>query len=411
VVTVVVAYLLIAYAVARTADRPWMWLVYWPVHVPVKQTLAASGAPFAAIDVTALLAVGTALALLYHRRSLVITRDAAVLAATLLLFVGWAALSYTWSPGTSYGLFKASRLAVLGPLLFVAGSTLVKKGDIAPCMAWIAVLSAVIYAKIAFIPAYEHGTGGLVLQRAGFGFGSENGAAAVAFAAPVLGLWLIEPMGWLRGRLIAGAGLGVLLVGGVLGGTRAVLGAVLLGPLFVALFTGHVRRVVTGVAATGLLAVLIGVYVENVGSDNIRASLFTVSIQRDASMMERERHWDSAVAVFASRPVVGVGVGGYAVEDGRSDVRWFPHNIILEALAELGMIGATLLIAALTFVLLLGWRTVLHGEGDHRLHGAAAVAAFLILLLQALVTDDLADNRCLWLAAALVSVAARPDER
>jgi O-antigen ligase len=410
VVTVVLAYLLLAYGVVRTPDRPWLWLVYWPVHVPVKQTLAASGGLFAAVDVTALLAVCTASAVLYHRRALVMTRHGAVLGAILLLFVGWAALSYTWSAGTSYGVFKASRLAVLGPLLFVAASTLVRKADLGPCMAWITVLTAAIYAKIAFLPAYEHGTGGLILQRAGFGFGSENGAAAVAFAAPALGLWLITPLGWLRGRLVAAAGLGVLLVGGVLGGTRAVVGAVLLGPLFVALFIGHLRRVVAGVAATGLLAVFIGVYAEHVGPDNIRASLLTVSIQGDASMMERERHWDSALALFASRPVVGVGVGGYAVEDGRSDVRWFPHNIVLEALAELGMIGAALLIAALTYVLLLGWRAVLHGEGEHRLHGVAAFAAFLILLLQAFVTDDLADNRCLWLAAGLVTVAAGSDD-
>jgi UDP-GlcNAc:undecaprenyl-phosphate GlcNAc-1-phosphate transferase len=95
----------------------------------------------------------------------------------------------------------------------------------------------------------------------------------------------------------------------------------------------------------------------------------------------RYDYWRIAVDTFRTAPLRGVGAGNY---DGpyfrqrstTEDIRQ-PHSIQLQALAELGLIGALLLIAALGAVAVGAWRTAQRAQrpGPERMLAVGAIGA------------------------------------
>jgi tetratricopeptide (TPR) repeat protein len=98
-----------------------------------------------------------------------------------------------------------------------------------------------------------------------------------------------------------------------------------------------------------------------------------------ASGSGRYQHWGSALDAFSSEPLTGIGPGTYEYWWAREgDLPTFvrdAHNLYLETLAELGIPGLVLLLAALGSVFVIGagkWR---RAEGYERAVLAAALAA------------------------------------
>jgi len=106
---------------------------------------------------------------------------------------------------------------------------------------------------------------------------------------------------------------------------------------------------------------------------------------RDSSASAREQIIQDAWAIFLDRPVTGVGIGGFATARGERFNRWFwPHNLYLQALAELGIIGTACFVRFLVsiFATISKIRTATAGREDsgNRLHGALATAIQTSLL-------------------------------
>jgi UDP-GlcNAc:undecaprenyl-phosphate GlcNAc-1-phosphate transferase len=78
----------------------------------------------------------------------------------------------------------------------------------------------------------------------------------------------------------------------------------------------------------------------------------------------RYDYWRIAEHAWRSRPLVGVGAGGYdkpyfAQRVGLEDIRQ-PHSLPLQVLAELGLVGALLLVALLGAIGVGAWRRIAH---------------------------------------------------
>ncbi len=102
---------------------------------------------------------------------------------------------------------------------------------------------------------------------------------------------------------------------------------------------------------------------------------------------------------------LGTGWGGFAPEAGGLT---YPHNIILEVLAEDGLIWGTF------FVSWLIWEVTRARRLAWNFSGSAIFGAFVYMLLNSLVSGDINDNRALFFVVGLAAVAAsvgRADDR
>lgn len=122
----------------------------------------------------------------------------------------------------------------------------------------------------------------------------------------------------------------------------------------------------------------------------------------------------AALEQFLEHPFTGAGIGSFSSNYGcpelvRGD---YPHNILLEVAAELGLVG----LAALVLLLVGGLsapvrilRTA-HGE-NHKVVACTLLAIAGYLMINALFSGDLNDNRLLFSALALANPRWRASER
>jgi len=109
------------------------------------------------------------------------------------------------------------------------------------------------------------------------------------------------------------------------------------------------------------------------------------------------------IEAFLARPWIGWGAGGFAAHSPLV----YPHNLVLELLAELGVIGGLLLIAGAVMVLRALARAARCCAGPRALYTAwgAGLTAFAFVAAQ--FSGDLGDSRYLLFAAgATVGIAA-----
>jgi O-Antigen ligase len=232
-------------------------------------------------------------------------------------------------------------------------------------------------------------------------------AAMVAFA-----LWLRSPPRSARGVALIAA---IALCGYALlkaGGRNPVAAAAIpmLMPLLLSFRLSRGQLVISRsiLAALGFVAVVtLGVISLVVSGDSSLRTLhrFDTLMSEDSggrSAASRFEHWGRAVAYWAERPLVGHGVGAWPILYWGRDYRHYPHNMILELLVEVGLVGLVLFAA----LVLVGARRV----SLQRLREDPALMCALMLCMNTFVnamsTGDLADNRNLF--AMLGLLAMRP---
>ncbi len=155
------------------------------------------------------------------------------------------------------------------------------------------------------------------------------GVVALACAAPMV----LRARGRRRSLAVAAA---VVIAGGVLlSFRRAAPAALLVAAALVLLAVGR-RRAVLGLAAVGAVLVL-GAASTGAG----RERLDTASLHLD----ERLGIYAAAVELWREAPIFGVGHGGYpaaivrVAPEMKADLTTSPHNQLLHALTETGLVG------------------------------------------------------------------------
>jgi len=163
--------------------------------------------------------------------------------------------------------------------------------------------------------------------------------------------------------------------------------------------------VAAGVAAALLAAVVI------VPADAVsRSTSFLLGNSGDLASNGRSLLWDLAGHLFATHPLAGVGLGGFALYN---PIEQFPHNILLEAAAELGIVGLAVVAGVLVLAFataIAAWR--LTSESDDRFDAALVAALLVAATTNAMLSDAIESTGGLWLAIGLVyGVRARIDSR
>ncbi len=112
----------------------------------------------------------------------------------------------------------------------------------------------------------------------------------------------------------------------------------------------------------------------------------------------RYQIWSEAWTAFGDHPLTGIGTGSFSQID---PVGIYPHNIFLEAAAELGLVGLLLvggLIALAAGHLGRAWR---HSTGEDRHHTALVGAYLTAAVVNAQFSADLPRNSSVWLGFGL----------
>jgi O-antigen ligase len=200
-------------------------------------------------------------------------------------------------------------------------------------------------------------------------------------------------------RLTAMCSLPLLLISLIAAGSRGPTVAFIVGLIaLIGLTTtvGRSRRRLVAVGAVVIAgAILIPVVVP--GSSIGRSLSTIIGSSSGLSSNGRSALWAKAYSAFGAHTLFGVGTGGFAALDLES----YPHNILLEVAAELGIVGAVAFIAMASSVmrrLIVLWRKT---HARLQLEVTLLIALFLSALVNAIFSGAIQDNSDLWLWSGL----------
>jgi O-antigen ligase len=130
-----------------------------------------------------------------------------------------------------------------------------------------------------------------------------------------------------------------------------------------------------------------------------RSTSFFLGTGSGRSSNQRTTLWGEAWQLFTEHPLFGRGVGGFALRD---PIYVYPHNILLEALAELGIFGFATVASFLVLAISCGvgvWRT---SAGVDREEAALVLALFAMAFVNAMLSDPIEAVSGVWLAVGLI---------
>jgi O-antigen ligase len=320
-------------------------------------------------------------------------------------------------------------LAVSLPLL------LRRRDDLRPVLAILAVWTAVAAAVgvvqffgASFLHAWPAGR----RQPSFLGQSDLASLGAMSFSAGLCGLVLGDrrrDRGWIA-ALLAGGGLAVILSGSSAGLIGVVAAAVAVAALAIARGRLYLRPAAVGCAAVALCGV--GVLALR-GNDYAQFLRFLGIAQREQSTSENVQTYSQrtllvyiGTRIFLDHPLAGVGFQGsddfaaYGPELAAAHRR-FPHiapiafpartrsygvqNLYVQTLADLGAVGAVLLVSLLAAGLLVGSRAALADEAAGAVAVAWLLAAMALWAAQGFVAGIPLDAHT-WLALGLAAAAA-----
>lgn len=135
--------------------------------------------------------------------------------------------------------------------------------------------------------------------------------------------------------------------------------------------------------------------------------IFQSSHQIERAYSSRAEMVAWTVKRIQEKILFGHGTGSFPVDRNGKDERYYPHNIFLEVAYELGISGTVVLLIflGLIFGKYCKIKKILKKSGDERdpgeLHNKILMI-FLFLLIQALKSGDINDNRIMFMAAGMM---------
>jgi O-antigen ligase len=323
------------------------------------------------------------------------------------------AATYVWSPSGEYGLNKAMLTLFVPALCILAGFVVARDGRLQLLLATSAVLAA-LTAIVAVMNEHDPSLFAKDERERDVIINYQNFAFVMALGS----VWAIDR--WARRLptpdLVAVIGLFVFVYFILQSGGRLGLLLVFLtGMIF--LWRGTRDRLLAliligiCVLVTGAVVLVLQVHaVEIANSPDAPATLkrmvYYAFLQPEGntSAGTRDVFYRLAVEVFWRSPLLGVGWGGFPAAAGLTDVSGnYPHNLVLELLAETGVIGT------LAFVIFVGF--VLHGfirdQGDMT-DKNTVFALFLVGFATSMVGGDWPSQRLLFFSfGAMAGFSAR----
>lgn len=316
--------------------------------------------PFPVDETVVLGALSMPIGLAIILREGIYLRGLTIVAAGLLLFT-WAALGWGWSPSRSLAYQKLSYLFTFNLWCLVAGALIIaaSRERTARFLAFLLILSMIIvgfglhiylaYGTFRFFGGFAFGA--VARAYLSWGYVAANGAI-IAFALVIFSRLL--GLGQLVAAGLFAMAVTFLLVGSGRGPLLSVVAACL-----VALAAGlpqfrHGRIDVPRWQLIGLVVVGLGaayvIYLAMTGTSFGTFGRFMKLLEeaRNPDVVEgpnRFVYYAKAIEYWLRAPIIGNGLASFSLlYAGFEAPGAHPHNIVLEMLSDLGLIGLALLL-------------------------------------------------------------------
>lgn len=283
------------------------------------------------------------MSLITEHRAIVFRRRA----LPYLLFVAWAVFSLIWAPNPASGFQFAFTYAQLAVMLVILLDQISSVQRLRLSLVTLAAGGMLAVLLGLTLGRFENGrllitpTGSSVSGLTSYGY-------PLAFSLALLGVVAILGQGkprWVVALMYL-AGLypliGVGLRGAMLATAIGIVAGVMIMP------SKKVLRVASAFLAIGLLIGAIDYLRENDLLPELLTQRLTVEHAVETRGSERLNIWDSAFTVLQQQPVAGLGLNQfntYVFQHNFYKSATGSHNDYIEALVDLGIIGAGLLIA------------------------------------------------------------------
>ena len=123
-----------------------------------------------------------------------------------------------------------------------------------------------------------------------------------------------------------------------------------------------------------------------------------------ASFIERFRIYDVGFRAWAESVLFGQGLGGYSAFIGEVGVRTYPHNILIEIISEMGMIGLVIIIllaiSTIYSLRVLKNKKIIVEINQTSLYIYPTI--FFYVLSNSMFSGDLAQNTSVWVSLTLL---------
>ncbi len=316
-----------------------------------------------------------------------------------LVFVSYMLLSSVARPTSALANDKATEVALVLPWfafvgLFVVTTPVRIHRLMVLVMAMAVVLSSALLMRLQSGDISMLGAGGFGdnYQR----IGRLTGASVVA---SVIYLAAVKSRSRSILLLIVAA---VSSVGMIYSGHRAGLlmaGIVLVAMIPVVLYSGRTgaQRARSGKYIISLLAIVavVGALVSSTERAQVLLRRYQ-AVELSSERNPRLQMYEVGLELFSEHPVMGIGLGRFKEESGLGYPH--PHNLLVEVLAELGLIG----FAMFGLLYLLPAASAFVGGANRDPVGMMVVSLYLFYFLNAMVSGGINDNRELLIFAMIL---------
>jgi O-antigen ligase len=347
-------------------------------------------------------------------------RGLPIVAATLLLFT-WAALSWGWSPSRKLATLTLSYIFTFSLWCVIAGALIIapSRERTLRFLAFLLALSLFIacyglyiyltYGTFRFFRGFaEADFSRMYLQ---WGYAASTGAI-IAFALLVLS------RAFSLRQLLAAGMLGISVAFLLIASGRGPLLSAVFG-ILVALAAGLPRFEKGGITiprwqVIGLGVVLVGAayiaYLIETGTAFATFHRFVVLIEEAQNPdiiqgANRFEYYSKAVEFWLRSPIVGNGIASFSLLDlGFERPGTHPHNIFLQMLSDLGLVGLALLLWAL-------WTGLRMVTAERLRHDGLMLCAAMLFagaMFAAMISVDFKSEQQLFLYVGLLGLRPLP---
>ncbi len=154
--------------------------------------------------------------------------------------------------------------------------------------------------------------------------------------------------------------------------------------------------------------------------DSVMARIFTIFNMRDTSTSSRFPLYSATLRLLRSHPVLGAGLGSYAVRQAVKDLNYYhgvapfvhAHNIYLQVWAETGLLGILSFLGAMSWTVKRAFRAVSSASAPRlarllAMGGASALFGILVCGIADYIWNYPRVMLIFWFVAALTLSAAR----
>lgn len=365
------------------------------------------------IDITLLFLFLSFLAFLHRlfRNSFVqrISSSFTKVATLFLLLTTCLLVGLLYTQSREYGLDKALRFILLTGWAFFGAALLISDFLSLRRFAWALVTITTVMAigafrsypgvrQVGFVTAF--GSNYIALARSG-GLGL---LTTVAFLVPTEQRPLVKLCLWVMAAL--------QLWGALSAGARGPILALILS--FLLFFILSVRsvprlRIDRFTLRLGLVTFFVVIVLITVGRDFFPTLVRRTQIaltKGGTSVMTRLSFYRTAMEMWANSPIWGNGTGQFGTAVAGRDIRFYPHNIVLELGAETGLIGVLIFIAMIGTAFAKGFIRLHPAKGYSRTVARYLLVAGCFALLNAMVSGDINDNRILFALMGLLATTS-----